>query len=302
MNEDKIKNVICIGLIFLAIAAPLINKLFNSDIKSNFERKNQSISKYSMNVNMDLAENEVATIEVNMPTKLSYKTKNEILQQRTKYVKKVFNIPKYKPNEEVFGQIEDNKPWISIDAASCTWNFNMDRDKGASEETVFLNNPMALIGVEMPYYGYLYDNNCTYDNYFMPKSILLDEKNKLITISYDTKKLLERLSPDVQKKYIFVLNALNARDLGYQWGYVSNTSNIKFKEKIITQSPYYFLNYIHVGMSCGINGGCNNGSPFQQELNFKITDIPATIEMKLWNKQPENVHKNSDINIKILLD
>ena len=224
------------------------------------------------------------------------------MNNEKKYVKKVFNLPKYKPNNEVFGQIEDNKPWISIDAASCYWNFNMDRDKGPSEESVFLNNPMALIAVEMPYYGYLYDNNCTFDNYFMPKTISLDEKSKLITISYDAQKLLNRLSPDLKKKYIFVLNALNARDFGYQWGYASHIENVKFKEKVITQTPYYFLNYIHVGMSCGINGGCNNGSPFQQELNFRITELPAEIEMKLWKNQPETISKKSDINIKILLE
>ena len=158
-----------------------------------------------------------------------------------------------------------------------------------------------LIAVEMPYYSYLYSNNCTSDNYFIPYSIQLDENNKLITITYDVNSLFSRLSDDVKKKYIFVLNALNARDLGYQWGYVSAKNNIKFKEHVITKTAYYFLNYIHVGMSCGINGGCNNGSPFQQELNFKITNLPASIDMKLWQNQPKFVSDKSDINIRILL-
>jgi len=302
MNEEQIKNAICIILIVLGVTVIGIDKINNFDIKKIFEHPNQNISKFSMELNMALAENGVANIQVNAPTKLSYKTKQEIFNQRKIYVNKVFNIPKYKPNEEVFGQIEDNKPWIGLDAASCSWNFNMDRDKGVSEESVFLNNPMALIAVEMPYYGYLYSNNCTSDNYFMPKTISYDENNNLITITYDTKKLLKRLSPDVQKKYLFVLNALNARDFGYQWGFVSQHENVKFKEKVILSSPYYFLNYIHVGMSCGINGGCNNGSPFQQELNFRIISLPAKIQMKLWKDQPKFTTKNSDINILLLLE
>lgn len=302
MNEEQLKNTICIVLAVIGIAVIIFQNIDKGELAKNFERPSQNVSEYAMNVNMTLAEKGVADIEVNLPTKLSYKSKKDILEQRKRYINKVFNLPKYKPNEEVFGQIEDNKPWISIDAASCFWKFNMDRDKGPSEETVFLNNPMALIGVEMPYYGYLYSNNCTYDNYFMPKSITLDEKNKLITVTYDVTKLFNRLSYDVKKKYIFVLNALNARDLGYQWGHATKVSNVKFKEKVITTSAYYFLNYIHVGMSCGINGGCNNGSPFQQELNFKITSLPASIDMDLWKKQPETISQKSDIKIKLLFE
>ena len=302
MNEDNIKNLICIILVIIGIAVIAFQNADKSEISKALERPSQNVSEYAMDVNMNLAEKGVADIEVNLPTRLSYKSKKEILEQRKRYVNKVFNLPKYKPNEEVFGQIEDNKPWISIDASSCYWNFNMDRDKGPSEETVFLNNPMALIGVEMPYYGYLYSNNCTTDNYFMPKSITLDEKNNQITVSYDVNKLFNRLSYDIRKKYIFVLNGLNARDLGYQWGHVTSYSNIKFKEKVITTTSYYFLNYIHVGMSCGINGGCNNGSPFQQELNFKINSLPASIDMVLWKKQPETTKEKSDIKIKLLFE
>lgn len=304
MNEEKIKNLICIIAVVIGIGVIAKNYFISTktEISKVFERPSQNVSEYAMNVNMNLAETGVTNIEVNFPTRFSYKTKQEILEQRKKYVQKVYNMPKYKPNEEVFGQIEDNKPWIGLDAASCYWNFNMDRDKGPSEESVFLNNPMALIGVEMPYYGYLYSNNCTTDNYFMPKSITLDEKNNQITVIYDVTKLLNRLSPDIQKKYIFVLNALNARDLGYQWGHVTNYSNLKFKENVITTTSYYFLNYIHVGMSCGINGGCNNGSPFQQELNFKINSLPASIDMVLWKKQPETTTVKSDIKIKLLFE
>ena len=302
MNEDKIKNIACIVLVIFGIAACVVKFFDSSKVEKVFERPNQKISEYSMNVNMELAETGIANIEVNPPTRLSYKSKNEILEQRKKYIEKVFNLPKYKPNEEVFGQIEDGKPWIGIDAASCYWNFNMDRDKGAAEESVFLNNPMALIGAEMPYYGYLYSNNCTYDNYFMPKSITLDENNKLITVKYNVTNMFKRLTPELQKKYIFVLNAINARDLGYQWGHVTAANNLKFKEKVITTTSYYFLNYIHVGMSCGINGGCNNGSPFQQELNFKINTLPASIDMVLWKKQPENININPDVKIKLLFE
>lgn len=302
MSEEQIKNTICIVLIIVGVLVIGFSNFKNSNLSKKFEHPNQKVSEYSMDVNMKLAENGVADIEVNYPTKLSYKSKKEIYERRKRYVEKVFNLPKYKPNEEVFGQIEDNKPWISIDAASCYWKFNMDRDKGPSEEAVFLNNPIVLIGAEMPYYGYLYSNNCTSDNYFMPKSVTLDENNNLITVRYDVKSLYNRLSIDVQKKYLFVLNALNARDFGYQWGHVFNSSNIKFKEKVITTSSYYFLNYIHVGMSCGIDGGCNNGSPFQQELNFKILSLPASIDMALWRNQPETITTNSDIKVRLLFE
>ena len=56
----------------------------------------------------------IINVEINHPTPLSYKTKKEVYDLRKKYVKKsIFDIPNYEPSDEVFGGIEDNKPWIS---------------------------------------------------------------------------------------------------------------------------------------------------------------------------------------------
>ena len=54
-------------------------------------------------------------IPFNSPTHLSYKPKEEIYDLRKHYVNKsIFADANYEPSNEVFGQIESNKPWNSI--------------------------------------------------------------------------------------------------------------------------------------------------------------------------------------------
>ena len=93
-----------------------------------------------------------------------------------------------------------------------------------------------------------------------------------------------------------MLNALNARDFGYEYGYLIEAKNIEFKSpENIGTMVHKFRNYIHVGGSCGIAGGCNNGSPFQNELVFKIDAYPAEMTLHLFKERPKEKHSNPDV-------
>lgn len=94
------------------------------------------------------------TIPVNSPIPLSYKTKEEVYQIRKNYVNNsIFQNSNYEPSEEVYGQIEDNKPWVSM--KECQYESTGVSDvEGPSEESRFIINPPLLVGVNYAFYGY----------------------------------------------------------------------------------------------------------------------------------------------------
>ena len=53
------------------------------------------------------------------------------------------------------------------------------------------------------------------------------------------------------------------------------------------------LHFIHRGGSCGYPGGCNNGSPYQPELdNFRVEALPAHLDVLLWRNRPKDISES----------
>ena len=71
-------------------------------------------------------------------------------------------------------------------------------------------------------------------------------------------------------------------------------------------SVHEFQNYIHVGGSCGREGGCNNGSPRQSFSEFKSNATKYNyqnreIYIKLWKSMPTSPQSPADITERIIL-
>ena len=97
------------------------------------------------------------------------------------------------------------------------------------------------------------------------------------------------------------LVGLNARDLGYKYVYATKAQNVIFdSQRNISNTVHEFRDFIHLGGSCGYKDGCNNGSPYQSELDYKYSDYPSTMEFKLWKQRPEDINAKSDINYRII--
>jgi hypothetical protein len=60
--------------------------------------------------------------------------------------------------------------------------------------------------------------------------------------------------------------------------------------------------FIHRGRSCGYLNGCNNGSPYQPQIDFQVDFLPAYIYAKLWKNKPEDKNSPSDFNVKLVLE
>lgn len=241
----------------------------------------------------------IINIPVHPPTNLNGKTKKEILNARKGYVRtSIFSKQKYVPSEEVFGAIEDGKPWISN--TNCVYKSNNKLNvRPPAEESRFINNPSALVMPEYPFNPFY----CEYipkDASFIlyPKAVKYDVKEKIIYVDY--RDLPYRANPPY---HYYMLNGTNARDFGYKYAYIDtekSTMTLDFvQEDNAGNHVQEFKNLIHVGGSCQHESGCNNGSPLQLEFSFRYyqnTHIPnKTIYIKLWKEEPSSPENKADI-------
>lgn len=242
-------------------------------------------------------------IPFNNPTHLSYKPKEEIYDLRKHYVNKsIFADANYEPSNEVFGQIESNKPWNSI--KQCLYERTNKSDiEGASEESRYINNPALLVGVEYAFYDYYCGQRATEEiQYSRPLKITYFKDENTIEIVFGGLPYCTEMN-----RTWYSLKGLNARDLGYRYAYIDkekSTFDLNFVEETnATNSIVEFQDFIHVGGSCGHESGCNNASPNQPPLNFySPCEIKngywaknKTIYIKLWKNKPNSPQDEPDI-------
>ena len=301
MSRNKALFVLL--FIFFVILSALIASLTMEQPK---QKAQEQTEKSSMQKEPSNSSKNVE-IPYNSPDSLSGKTKEEVFEIRKKYVaKSIFASDDYYPSEEVFGEIESGKPWIAQNIClnpetSASWT------DGPSEEGRFINNPTILVALEYPY-AFHYNNDlwCTDKvNNLEPARILYNKSKNIISVFY------RRLPFTTNNGGSYAFNGINARDLGYKYAYVDlskSTYKPEFaNEENVSNTVTEFQNYIHLGGSCGVEGGCNNGSPDQPMLNFynsrtKISGRIGKIYIKLWKNPPASPDDDADIIEKIILE
>lgn len=275
------------------------------DIDIKFEypenefKKEDSENKFDFDLNRQSEDEYLITgsVPINPMTDLNYKTKEEIYKLRKSYVEKtIFKNRRYTPSEAVFGQIEDKKPWLGIEALTC-YGKNPKANMGLSEESRYLNNPTMLIGLDRDSFDEKPVSQCSVVDYLMPVKINYSKDENTIKVIFE----VSEYKGDLGKN--FLLKGLNAKDLGYPYAYADKVENAAFLQPDVNISTdvYLFKDFLHLGQACGVKGGCNNGSPFQKELNFTVMKYPASVHFKLWKKQPKSKDAKEDINYLIIL-
>lgn len=246
-------------------------------------------------------------ITVNQPTALSGKSKAEIYKLRKDYVSQsIFVKSNYEPSEEVFGGIVGGKPWISANVCIDSQTGKL-RTTGPSEESRFINNPTMLVAIEYPYpVRYNDAKTCTSSNSEMiPTSIKYVPSKKMIIVKYYNLPFTTNNNPS-----FYMFNGVNARDLGYKYAYLDkkkSTYDVDFiSSDNLSTGIQEFQNFIHLGGSCGHEGGCNNGSPRQHFLEFKSNATSYNyenryIQIKLWKNKPKSPEAPADITERIIL-
>ncbi len=244
-------------------------------------------------------------IVVNEPSEYDNLTKQEILDLRKKYVaQSMFNSRYYKPSEKVFGGIVDKKPWYGLDNVACP--FVPEVASGKSARSIYINNPTLLLGV-IKHLGHNYPADTPFCRnkimQFIPSSMYYDDSKNMIIVVY---KVDDSVVRDIQQpKYGIPLAfvGLNARDFGYNYVYAYDYYNLYFtKENNVSNEVYTPLDYLHVGSSCRLPGGCNNTSPLQPKFEFMIRELPAGVMFKLWKHSPFHLSQKGDIYLKIVFE
>lgn len=252
-------------------------------------------------------------LPVNSPQDFNRLTKNEVYAIRKNFVKKsLFANDNYEPNSAVFGGIVDGKPWWGLNQIVCSpyQNKNFDKTKGTSAVSKYINNPNMLIGTMFAFnYPSEYDRigycNAQYSKTIPYEMYYLKDKN-LITAKYKMDKRILKSYVNWNGKnrpYFLNLTGLNARDLGYKYGYAFMEKNLETTElNSIGSDITEFRDYIHIGSSCGHKEGCNNLSPYQPELDYRIKRLPAQITIKLWKNKPFNKHVKADVYYRLIFE
>ena len=274
----------------------------NTQIHEQLEEVNPNFSLSNID------ENGFVELGVNQPTEYDYLTKQQVYDRRISYVKNTpFYNSKYQPNEEVFGQIVDSKPWWGlINCLDMDYRENGEKNiLGVSKVSILINNPMLLVGIVLPYIPYETEYNTAYCSSelakLVPSSIKISKEQNLIetTYLYTDELLSERIHLNGQPVQLMMeLTGVNARDFGYEYIYANETQNIKpyLENSNNFMSDYQkFKDFIHLGSSCQHPKGCNNVSPAQENLGFQITQLPAQIDLKLWKNPPNNKNDKPDL-------
>ena len=260
----------------------------------------------------------MTSFQIQEPEEYDYKTRDEVFATRLKQIqmyqngaRKMYNedfIKLYSPSDKVFAGVQDNAPWWGLKGLACRGTTNTTL--GLSDESRFINNPMLLVAIDTNWAWEVRNWVCD-DIYPKPTMLHLVPALKKFTAYYNISDFDRAINEHVviddskkeEMKYFYMLSGLNARDFGFEYGYVPQYKNIQFKHKNnISTDTYQFRNYIHRAGSCKVEGGCNNGSPFQDQLVFKITQYPAEITVHLYKQQPESKTKEPDAIFELIIN
>ena len=298
----KKAKVLAIMLIVMVIAyiqmpkkqanLPNENKTYTQEQENYFKAIDKALDKVSGYTN----------IKINPTESYNYKTKDEVLNTRKKYVdSSIFATENYTPSEEVYGQIEDGKPWYGLKYYHCAENAKGTSavTLGDSEESRFVNNPAYLIGVDCGVYEV--SDYSAYKN--MPFCVDKKYVPYPISITYNpNKKIITATVTASGRQYCTLLDT-NARDMGYNFGYVSSKENVEFPNpNNVSNKLYQFQNYIFTNDSCKVAGGCNNSTPYTKETQINIKEsTTAEMTYKLWHKRPKNLNETPDLTYKLIV-
>lgn len=241
-------------------------------------------------------------ITLNEPIELDFKTKAEIFEIRRQYVNEYRQLVsgQYTPYNTVFGAITDNKPWWGINGQFCSGPGKRSID-GPSEESRFFANPFLLLGLdEGRTFIFPESASCT-PAYPRPTSLYWYAREAKAVVTYDLSRFFAERATQPQSAgmdyHVLSLENYNARDFGYSFVYAApELSNGVSGDKHarLFKQPCALSSFIHCGGSCRYPGGCNNKSPLEPNLNFRVDSLPATLYCKLWKTRPQNVNQPAD--------
>ena len=288
---------VAFGIVFVAYFLQDLSR-FNLIKPSKVELNGLEIIETPLKIKKAANSKEVE-VKIQPMSELSYLTKEEILAKRKECVKNSImfsDIKNYSPSKDVY-KIEDGLPWISaVEIAKNGIKNNKNLAKGASRHSLALNNPELLVSFTIPDYS-SEKRKKSYNeaDLLLPTKLFVDKENKEIKAYFDFKTFYS-LYPFFKGIKMYP-DETNARDFGYNWFYADEKENVEFTDfqNNISQKPYEVMGYYHKGFACGLKEGCNNYSPTQEYLNFRVLENTGYLKIRMWKNRPATKFQKADM-------
>ncbi|MDR3612268.1 MAG: hypothetical protein P4L53_01805 [Candidatus Obscuribacterales bacterium] len=254
--------------------------------------------------------------EINVPLhpveNYNFKPKAEIFDQRKKYVEMSPELVPgpYKPNDAVFGAVEDKRPWWGLQG-SAVYGAGEKSIEGPAEESRFIANPLLLVGADAASANNFQKNLVTpsdlndpdFPYTWKPLSLTWWANRSCARVIYNVSKFnddLYRFRTKLVKPLIypaFSLVAYNARDFGFNYIWLAPEKSINVENYAKPAAEAVRINQmLHCGGTCGYPGGCNNMSPRNIAIDrIKYSKLPARAYVKLWRAKPTKVTDDADM-------
>ncbi len=252
-------------------------------------------------------------VPLNNPVCLNGASQAQILWQRASIVQKTAQLlaHSYNPDPAIFGQIVDGKPWWGMEGIF-VFGSGQRSIEGASEEARFIVNPYLLVAANS-WSAEIWDTNKigakelsdkSFPFCFKPSYLRFYPREKAVKVLYDITEFHSKLATfdycRKEKNNIsdFGLVAYNARDFGYRYIFFDPEKSVNVTNENPTAKAIEIRQFIHCGGSCGLESGCNNMSPAQDEIDhLKLKALPATALVKLWKSEPESTKTPADMHV-----
>lgn len=227
----------------------------------------------------------------------------------------------YRPSHAVFGQIEDGRPWWGIEG-QYLHGPGPRSTAGRSEESRFILNPFLLVAADFtgltpwsPEFAWDRERieseepgRTGFPFYCRPARLVWWPADSRAEVTYELSGHLRRLRRLTERPMTladcwFCLLPDNARDLNLHFLHVPPRTMHNVSQADPPNEPVPIRHFLHRGGSCGYPGGCNNGSPYQPELDgYRVTGLPASLEVLLWHDCPSDVRQPAEMRFRLRIE
>ena len=246
-------------------------------------------------------------ISLQAPAELDGMTRAAVFELRQAAVQRQASLlaGSYQPSQAVFGQIVDGRPWWGM-TGQFFYGSGQDSPAGPSEESRFILNPYLLVAAE--FYGLSIWGEDNFWNTGVtnqaalsrpdfpfqcpPQALRWWPSQARAEVTYDVTGCLEQLAPWTSRPHTLAdaaaaITTYNARDLNLNYLQLVQAQSTNIRLATPFTAPIAIPEFIHLGTSCGVPGGCNNGSPYvDQFANITLAALPAQLSVALWKDQP----------------
>jgi hypothetical protein len=254
----------------------------------------------------------VIDIPILPPAELNFKTRSEIFAMRNREISKhpQLLVSGYAPSNNVFGQVEDSRPWWGT-LGEAYYHAGKNSIKGQAVQSRYILNPFLLAAVRstpgLPK-DKVREADLAYKNYpttFPATGLRWWPKEGKAEVTYQLSAWESQMCSLFGYSSFSIngnlgLELINARDLGLPYVYIPPAWAYNVRLGSPMSEPIKIPQFIHCGGSCGYPGGCNNMSPATPALDdVMINKLPARVILLLWKNEPTTWHEAPDMTFTI---